>query len=342
MFKLNLVEGVQQKRALQKKLVRILKEVLPYQGKRKLNLHSHGGDGLEKVYSAGEGKLYAASFKEIKGRRYWNPFGIYQTGSNALRMDVQINIPIAGNNAAGFFATNEKGDVYLMHSGRMNAVRQDEFLAWITSQTTRELVWVYEKNGKPRAGIVVAKLDIRDAVATVEFIWSFVKHVNEYKKQKSDGVIDTPEFKQCEKKYKEYFKEFSGYVQVKHSGASEYHSIHGEVVDKLKKNLTRRLLRGEKVVKNNLIDLGIEKNGRLSEVYEVKTTTDRPALYTAIGQLVTHAADSNNPKAAKFLVVPAKGDISHDLSKAFKSLGIKVCRFRLNPSKTKVLKISGC
>lgn len=105
-------------------------------------------------------------------------------------------------------------------------------------------------------------------------------------------------------------------------------SPHGDIVQKLYDERTARLSPDEKVFNPGLIDLFVKKNGILSEVYEVKTGVGRQVLYTAIGQVVTHAANGHG-EVAKFLVVPAGETIPEDLANAIATLGIKVRRFQM-------------
>ena len=72
-----------------------------------------------------------------------------------------------------------------------------------------------------------------------------------------------------------------------------------------------------------LIDLGIEINDGISEIYEVKTNFDRQSIYTGIGQLFFHSVDDS--KIIKNLVVAGSGeeigDLFHELNseRLFKS-----------------------
>lgn len=88
----------------------------------------------------------------------------------------------------------------------------------------------------------------------------------------------------------------------------------------------------EEVYNTQLIDCYVSRAGRITEVYEIKTGVGRQQLYTAIGQLVTHAAASD---AAKFLVVPADEDMPMGFDKAIKALDITVRGFRLSGTKRK-------
>ena len=83
-----------------------------------------------------------------------------------------------------------------------------------------------------------------------------------------------------------------------------------------------------------LIDLIVKKDGVLSEIYEVKTGVGRQMLYTAIGQLVTHAS-AGHKAVAEILVVPEGENMPEDFEHAIATLGIKVRRFRLTGSARK-------
>lgn len=83
----------------------------------------------------------------------------------------------------------------------------------------------------------------------------------------------------------------------------------------------------------------MKKNGVLSEVYEVKIGVGRQMLYTAIGQVITHAT-TGREDVAKFLVVPADEDIPKDFEQAIAVLGIQVRRFRLDGAgRNRVIKL---
>lgn len=56
------------------------------------------------------------------------------------------------------------------------------------------------------------------------------------------------------------------------------------------------------------------------EVYEVKTSADRHSLYTAIGQLVTHA----QPGTKRILVIPRRPSIPSDVAQAIAALNIAI------------------
>jgi hypothetical protein len=326
---LSLLGGAAKKKAAQGMLERNLKSALTRQGVR--NIGFPGGNVDLPLYSTGEGELWAAfggPTKDSAVQRYWNAFGVYQPDKGPQSIAVEINIPTDSNGAqvAGFFAEDsETGDIFLMHSGRVGGGRpgigKSAFLVW----SKAKLVEVTGENGEVRSGIAVGKIDDPDFAGRV---WTFVRSVHRFKEQAASGALETPEFKKRVEEFDRYSKEFSGKKRGSRGGSFEYLTYHGDIVQKLYEERTSRLSAGETVFNSPLIDLFVKRDGALSEVYEVKTGVGRQMLYTAIGQLVTHATNGHGD-VAKILVIPTDDSIPEDLAKAISHLGIKVRRFRL-------------
>ena len=285
------------------------------------------------VFSKGEGKLwvgFAGPFRdfEVPVPRFWNAFGVFDPKRQSQTITVEINIAVNSNTArvAGFFAEDfASGDTFLLHSGKVGGGRKgigkSAFLVWSKSQ----LVEVAEGGGRVRHGILIGKLS---DVNLQGRIWGFVKTVQGFKDAAAAGQLQTRDFKRQLEEFDRYKKEFSGKKRGVHGGVYEYVTYHGEIVQKLFEDRTARLSKGEKIFNSSLIDLFVKKDRVLSEVYEVKTGLGRQMIYTAIGQLVTHAV-AGTEKVAKFLVIPTGEKMPDDLIKSIEFLGIKVRRFRL-------------
>lgn len=326
---LALIAETERKKAAQGELERNLKGVLEHRGT--YNIGFPGGNIDLPIFSAGERELWVAfggPLEDAAVRRYWNGFGVYQPDRPRQSITVEINIPIDSNGGqvAGFFAEDgETGDVFLMHSGRVGGGRpgigKSAFLVW----SKAKLIEVFDESGGVRTGIAVGKLRDPDLMGR---IWTFVRSVHNFKDQAATGALETPEFRQRVEEFDRYSKEFSGKKRCTRGGAFEYVTYHGDIVQKLYDERTARMSAGEKVFNSNLIDLFVKKDGVLSEVYEVKTGVGRQMLYTAIGQVVTHATIGQG-EVAKFLVIPADESIPKDLEQAIAILGINVRRFRL-------------
>jgi hypothetical protein len=80
-------------------------------------------------------------------------------------------------------------------------------------------------------------------------------------------------------------------------------------------------------VKNVLIDMGVAVGKKLVEVFEVKTSTTRSDVYSALGQLMVHGtADS----CRRVMVLPINEALPSDLVEALARLRIELLRFRLS------------
>jgi hypothetical protein len=324
-----LVENNRQKRAAQTALERNLKRVLKRQGMR--NIGHPGGNFDEVLYSRGAGTLWAAVGRlsdEDAIARYWNGFGVYWPNMHHQDIVVEINVPIERNTAqiAGFFARDsETGQVFLMHTGKVgggqSGIGKKNFLV----HSRAKLVDVAAEDGRPRRGVVIGDVNATDLCSR---IWQYVLRVQRFKEDNDAGKLSTAAFKRRVAEFDRYSREFSGKKSGSNGGSFEYITYHGDVVDALYNERCARAKRGEEVFNSSLIDLFVKKNGKLTEVYEVKTGTERQTLYTAIGQLVTHSIGISSP-TARFLVVPASGDLAPDFVATIKAQRIQVRRFRL-------------
>ena len=269
------------------------------------------------------------SKNEIPNSRKLNWYGVFNE-RGALQITVEINTPCTGSNGriAGFFARRtEDGRVYLLHSGRVGGgtkgVGKSAFLAW----SNHKLVPVIDHTGKSRDGVIVMPVtgsgSVRSAIKYVDTIVAFKEAVRA-------GGLGTLEFQEKLRKYQEFYSEFAGRRTGKRKSKIDFYSRHGDVVDALCRwRLEKGLSKNSRIVKNVQIDLGVETNGVLAEVYEVKTNCNRTDAYTAIGQLMVH---SGSQRCQKFIVLPAPLDLPADVTSALGRLSVDVLEFELSES----------
>lgn len=267
--------------------------------------------------------------------RYWNPFGAYREKGN-LRIAVEINVPIDSNKkrAKGFFARDmETGAVYLMHDGGVGGgqkgVSKHNFLWWSDAR----LAPIVSEQGETRLGIVVAPVK---SLSTPDHIARFIQKVIDFKQATKDGETDSPQARREQGTFKDYYDEFTGKKRRRRVAEIEYISRHGDIVRALQEWRQRRTKSHEKIVKNAYVDLGVQAQGTLRELYEVKTNSDRQTLYSAIGQVFVH--DESSGKCRRFLVLPSGDRIPDDVSRALKRASIGVLRFRLEANNVRILK----
>lgn len=283
---------------------------------------------------AHNGHLWFAQIKphdDQQTHRYWNSFGVYDAVGN-LQIAVEINIPVDSNTrrVSGFFAKDESTEaIYLMHDGGVGGGRQgigqENFLRW----SSKRPVPVMSADGVERFGIIVSELDDENLSFNVS---SFVQSVIDFKAAVVSGEALAIETESNGSSYQSYFKEFSGQKKGSRKKEFEYITRHGDIVHALSEWVfnsgTKEV--GLRVVKNAFIDLGlVDGNGVLRELYEVKTSSSRQTLYTAIGQLMVHQGNSKEC-VKKYVVLPKGEVVSHDIREAFTTMGIEMLFFTLH------------
>lgn len=323
---LQVVESADEKRKAQKRLETALKK-LPRLGRQRVVFRPNFVD--IDLYGHGDGRLYFGAREIDEGRKYWNSFGIFDRTRSGQRITVEINIRLDDGRTEGFFAKDEAGHLYLMHSGRPGGgkpgVSGKNFLAWLKP----ELLPVFKSTGPTRAGIVISRLDAPNLSDRIEH---FVRQVRSFKDAVDAGDLDDPAFKKRASEWDEYRREFSGRKTGTINVDLDYVSFHGDVVDALKVWVEGRLDKGARATNSPLIDLLVHRNGRLTDIYEVKTNCARQVLYTAIGQLVVHSA--GEAKVRRHLVLPKDAEVPRDVALALGVGSINVQRFQIRNGKT--------
>ena len=170
--------------------------------------------------------------------------------------------------------------------GGQKGVGQTAFLAWSDSK----LVPVADSEGDVRLGVIVAPIDAKE---TASDIARFLQRTIEFKAAVRRGETNTAQARAEQRRFRDYFEEFSGKKRRRRIKEIEYISRHGDIVRALRKWRQRTLGASEKFVKDAYIDLGVRSGDALRELYEVKSSCERQTLYTAIGQIVVHDDSSS-------------------------------------------------
>lgn len=326
---LTLVEDARSKQAAQRSMERSVKESLRRLGRRNIGFPSGNVD--ETLHSNGDGKLWAAfsTAKDASVPRRWNAFGVFEGKRRAQVITVEINVPTTSNAAsvAGFFAKHPlTGAVYLMHDGSVGGGRKGVGRSAFMSWSNRGLVDVERTEGGPRAGIVIGRVDDPDLAGR---IWSFVEVVRDFKAAVKRGDLDDEAARRTIAEWDSFRDESSGRRRGRRRAEIDYVSYHGDVVKALRVEREAAIGKGERVLNSPLIDMMVKVGDAMTEIYEVKTGCDRQSLYTAIGQLVAHSAESGAGVIRK-LVIP-EGELPAGLAACLDGIGVEVRRFRLTP-----------
>ena len=323
---LRLLEEISEKTAAQKKLQRLLHNDLPTHDERTIGWP--GGHATGFVYH--DSSIWTQSHEITQGTtpRYWNAFGIYLE-SGSLDVGVEINIPTVTNTrkVAGFFAADESGTIYLMHSGGIGGgkrgVGKSAFLTWSHSR----LVGAVDRAGDVRYGLIIAPLIPRKLGAGVA---RFVMRVAGFREAvRDEGVVQG--FRDSGSSYDTYSQEFSGKKRGKRVQEFEYLSWHGHIVDALYTWVMGRKKNDDVIANDAFRDLYVKRDGHIRELYEVKTSVDRQSLYTGLGQLSVHG----DHRCKRTLVIP-RGKLPADIMKSLKRQGVRVLRFSIRGHKVRL------
>jgi len=287
-----------------------------------------------------DGKYWVRNtlYKEgVSGSRYVNSFGLYYEDAEDLSITVEVNAyeEGLGRRVAGFYAKDlETQNVYLMHSGGIRGGTTGQgkyaFLAWRNEKLTD----VVGSDGKIDVAIIVMPISGAQAL---EPALRYVDTVARFKADLRSGSLNNKRFEKKVSKLRAYYEEGSGRRQGTRRTDIDYISRHGEVVTGLKLWLEKTQKRAPKsFAKNKLLDLAVVIKKRPVEIYEVKTSSDRQSIYTAIGQLSVHSTESG---CEQFVVLPVGEDLPLDINKALKRLDIGVIRYKFSGKKLKFKRV---
>jgi midasin (ATPase involved in ribosome maturation) len=109
--------------------------------------------------------------------------------------------------------------------------------------------------------------------------------------------------------------------------ALEYESFHGLVVNALAEELnTAGRGRKRHIFNTRHVDLAVEVGGRLSRLYEVKSSADLHALYTGTGQLMLNSPHTTG--ITRTLILP-RGELSRSMRTRLAALSIETLEYRI-------------
>lgn len=318
----------------QNDLERTLKTHLKKSGSYALG---HQGDNFEHDVKFND-KMWWSSFDiedSETSPRFWNGFGLVPfRDSGTQDIVVEINIPHEGINrrVSGMFA-KEPGinDVFIVHRGRIGGGRKgigkDSFKTWYRGSWVN----IYEDKKNTCEAILITSIYSKRASAD---IFNFVKQVKQFK----DEVTQHKPSRQIKTDISQnnpiaFDPEYSGTKKgKKKTSIFRQECNHGIIVNALEKWVRRKKIKRGKRGKistfnTQLIDLGVQLNRNIKEIYEVKTNFDRQSIYTGIGQLLFHSV--GNPATSRILVLPIT-DSNNNFRDILKKLNIKILFYKLN------------
>ena len=286
----------------------------------------HQGDYFENKIHFGE-QLWYSTFtinrKDVPHSRHWNGFGIEERIGGHQIIVVEINPPLEGidRKVSGAFGKDDsKNKYYLLHRGGVGGGRKgvgkESFRLWYRGAWTT----VYDENGNCDEIILVGPLGNNELLSPLR---TFVHEVFNFKKEISEGrnsrEPDIPH------ESLDFNPESHGKRKGRRKSTFFYESYHGAVVNTLAESVKLRITRGS-VFNTKQIDLGVEIAGKLTEIYEVKSSGDLQSVYTALGQLIFHS--EGDRKIKKIMVLP-NCDLTEFLTQKMNGLGIEILGYRI-------------
>ena len=303
----------------QKQFKSVLKSELP---KKKKTIIGHQGGNFEDEIHHNNDLWYSEMLlteDKVSIARYWNGFGLGVRESGNQIIIVEINFVLSGDTkqVAGLFAKDEAGKYYILHRGKVGGGRKgigkDSFKNWYRGKW----VDVYDELGNAEETILIGSLNEKSLIGKVR---AFVKEVELFKEEAISGKSS-----RAPKKIKKtllFDPEFHGRKKGRRKSEFEYESYHGLVVNSLNEQFEHK----SSTFNDRLIDLAVQKKGKIQKIYEVKTSLNRQAIYTGIGQLMFHSSGDDNIE--KILVLPAD-DYPKEFTEILGVLNISILPYKI-------------
>lgn len=221
-------------------------------------------------------------------------------------IDFEVNPPFQGRNlrCAGAFVMDSNGEIYLTHSGKIagghKGVGKNAFLDRYGRDKLDEVVW---PGDKPSQAVILGPIDspklLRFITGFSAAVRRFKDEVKSGKTRSNAGVHKTPA---------DYSAEFWGTKRYTTKQTVEAKCDHGIVVEELRTHLEDI---GKRVGNDENRDLFVQsRNGRIVQVFEIKTKCTLPDLTKAVGQVYVYSA-LDKPTPTRTVVFPKGLDLGY-------------------------------
>ncbi len=222
--------------------------------------------------------------------------------SSWMEIDVQINFPAGTYNRrmAGAFITDENGDVFVAHRGKLTKGKAGLPKAKVLREFASRIVEA-EDQGLTYKVILISSLDDPNLASR---LWDFSEEARKVatriaSEKNGDDVVEqsngrgggrlagsrnaSAQPKDPMLSLRDYFDEYAGEGNSMCYGGGKRIVEHGDVV----KALELELCTCGKTQKAQAIDLAIVA-AEVVDLYEVKTSAGTTDVYTGVGQLLIH------------------------------------------------------
>lgn len=292
---------------LQKKLIQQLKKVC--NEKIVCTVGVQGSSDEKTVYYSQKYNFWFTSHESHN--KYWNALTVGRPSINTSNsINVEINIPFKGTNRniGGAFGVNNKGEVLLLHRGKIGGGRVGVGKQLFFDNLRGDFVTAND-NGSDTDFLVISSLNSKLFPKQVANFVSEVLRIKELTKSNITNFSDLNKFS--------YTTEHSGITKVTQRKIT-IERTHGIVVNALVKLLEQD---GHQIGNDRNRDLFIHKRGQIKSLFEVKTSSSTQDLYSAVGQLLIYSIPLKS-NVDLYLVLPDK--LSKPVTNRLEELGLKI------------------
>jgi hypothetical protein len=280
-----------------------------------------GGSNNLKVHNI-ESQGYWCVFDDnvtSSSERHWCAFGTDSIDQPMLSITVEINPPTRGiyRRSAGLFLKDEKGRIYLAHSGKVGGGKKGVGKTAFLNFYNGKRVNVEWADNDSTSALLISRLDDKFLASNVG---AFVHNVQEFK----NHFAVRPKATVSEKQTASFHPEFSGSYVAKLNRSATVVKLHGRIINELFKRL---LDMGYRVTNDKHRDLVVAGRGKtVKMLFEAKTGAGLTDIYTGVGQLLIHSSVRPRPRRL-LLVLP--NSPHGKTSKALEELGIDVLQYSI-------------
>jgi hypothetical protein len=284
-----------------------------------INYGSAGGSTLIQILYSPKYNLWWGN--SMEPNRFWNPFGLKKPKPNSTvtgRCQMNYSASEVDNNVAALLCKDAKGEIYLLHSGKVGGgqkgVGKNAFADYYTGRKTT----VQFENQELEYYVVTglnSKRFFQNIVDFVTVVYDFKDFV------KSNRIAGTPIREKNPLKNGEYLGIKTYDLPPRVVTASNDHAV---ITTQLIQELADM---GFKVRRDQFRDAyTVDSTKKIDRVFEIKSSLSRQSLYTAIGQLTLHSVVHNSKK---FFVI-ATG-INNELVEDLKKVQITCIFYKWQP-----------
>jgi hypothetical protein len=244
--------------------------------------------------------------------RYWNAFGVGEPPEGrSTSINVEINFPYEGvnRNIGGAFGHNNKGEVLLLHRGKIGGGRVGVGKQLFFDNFRGDFATAND-DGIDTEFFVIGSINSKHFPQQVS---NFIAEVHRIKNLTTEEVTDFSDLLNFK-----YTDEHSGTSKVKRKTTTTIERTHGIVVNSLASILEDS---GHKIGNDRNRDLFIHKRGQIKTLFEIKTSSSTQDLYSAVGQLLIYSIPIKGA-VDLFLVLPDK--LSKPVAKRLDELGLQI------------------